>query len=310
MNATDLVFVSKIAVKASTAVLLAALGEIVAERAGILNLGVEAMMLVGALSGFYVGFATQNVFLAIAAGCLAGGLLSMVHAVFSIGLKSDQVLSGLALTIMGIGLCNFLGRPLIGETGLRIRAYDLPVLSDIPVLGEIFFSQSIFTYAAFVLAPSIWFFFSRTRAGLIVRAAGEDAAAADSAGIHVEAVRYLCTFFGGMAAGLAGTSLSLSYTPGWKETMTAGQGWIAIAMVVFSMWDPFRAAAGALLFGGLTALQFHFQLTGQEIVPAYVLKMLPYLATIFVLAVVSKMKLFNRNTGSPANLGVAFERES
>ncbi len=310
MNAADLVFISQIAVKASTAVLLATLGELVAERAGILNLGVEAMMLAGALAGFYTGFATQNALLATAAGCLAGGLLSLIHAFFSIGLKADQVLSGLALTILGTGLCNFLGRPLIGKVGVRIRAWELPVLGDVPFLGDIFFKQSVFAYMAFLAAPAIWFLLNRTKAGLAVRATGEDAAAADSAGVNVAAARYLCTFSGGLAAGLAGASLSLSYTPGWKESMTAGQGWIAIAMVVFSVWDPWRAVAGALLFGVLTALQFHFQLTGQDLIPAYVLKMLPYLATIVVLAVATRTNLFRRGTGAPSNLGIAFRRES
>ena len=304
----DVVFIGQIAIKSSVAVLLATIGGIITERGGVLNLGVEGMMLVGALAGFAAGFVTGNPYLAAVAGAMAGGALSLIHAFFTIKLRSNQVLCGLALTILGVGLANFLGRPLIGEAGVRIRAYAVPYLSEIPYLGEIFFHQSPYAYGAYILGPLAWYVIFRTRAGLALRAVGEDAAAADAAGVNVAATRTMAIWVGGLCAGLAGSYLSLSYTPGWKETMTGGQGWIAIAMVIFCTWNPLRAFWGALLFGGLTALQFFFQATSMDIIPAYVLKMLPYLLTIGVLVLVSSSGT-RRRSASPADLGVPFSRE-
>jgi len=304
----DITFIAQISIKSSVAVLFATLGEIITERSGILNLGVEGMMLVGALAGFAAGAVTGSPLLAVAAGTFAGGLLALVHAFFTIKLRANQVLSGLALTILGTGLANFLGRPLIGAAGVRIRQYPIPYLSDIPIVGDIFFNQSPYAYAAYILVPAIWYLVFRTRTGLILRAVGEDANSADAAGINVPVTRALCVFAGGLLAGLAGTYLSLSYTPGWKETMTGGQGWIAIAMVIFCTWNPLVAFFGALLFGGLTALQFFFQATSIDIIPSYILKMLPYLLTIAVLVLVSASGS-RRKSSSPADLGVPFVRE-
>jgi general nucleoside transport system permease protein len=304
----DLAFIGQIAVKSSIAVLLATLGEIVAERSGILNLGVEGMMLAGALCAAAAGMATGNPLIAVAAGTLAGGLLALVHGFFAVTLRVNQVLSGLALTLLGMGLTSFLGRPLIGTApGVRLRALPLPGLADIPVVGDIFFRQSVLAYLAYLLVPLCWILLFRTGTGLKIRAAGEDAAAVDAAGIDVFRIRYLCTFAGGLGAGLAGAYLSLSYTPGWKESMTGGQGWVAIAMVIFATWNPLRAVVGAFLFGGLTALQFYFQAVGVEIVPAYILKMLPYLLTIVVMVLVNIGP--GRRFGGPAALGIPFNRE-
>ena len=304
----DLAFIGQIAVKSSIAVLLATLGEIVAERSGILNLGVEGMMLAGALCAAAAGMATGNPLIAVAAGTLAGGLLALVHGFFAVTLRVNQVLSGLALTLLGMGLTSFLGRPLIGAApGVRLRALPLPGLADIPVVGDIFFRQSVLAYLAYLLVPLCWILLFRTGTGLKIRAAGEDAAAVDAAGIDVFRIRYLCTFAGGLGAGLAGAYLSLSYTPGWKESMTGGQGWVAIAMVIFATWNPLRAVVGAFLFGGLTALQFYFQAVGVEIVPAYILKMLPYLLTIVVMVLVNIGP--GRRFGGPAALGIPFNRE-
>ncbi len=304
----DLTFIAQISIKSSIAVLFATVGEIITERSGILNLGVEGMMLVGALAGFAAGYATQNPLLAVAAGAFAGGLLSLIHAFFTIKLRANQVLCGLALTILGTGLANFLGRQLIGAAGVRIRPYALPYLSDIPVIGDIFFRQSPFAYAAYLIVPLVWYILFKTRTGLIMRAVGEDASSSDAAGVNVSLTRTICVFCGGCFAGLAGTYLSLSYTPGWKETMTGGQGWIAIAMVIFCTWNPLRAFFGALLFGGLTALQFFFQATSIDIIPSYILKMMPYLLTIAVLVLVTASSK-HRKSASPANLGVPFVRE-
>ena len=304
----DLSFIGQIAVKSSIAVLLATLGEIVAERSGVLNLGVEGMMLAGALCAAAVGAATGNPFLAVAAGALAGGLLALVHGFFAVTLRVNQVLSGLALTLLGMGLTSFLGRPLIGAApGVRLRALPVPGLAEIPVIGDIFFRQSILAYMAYLLVPLCWFWLFRTGAGLKIRATGEDAAAVDAAGIDVFRLRYICTVIGGLGAGLAGAYLSLSYTPGWKESMTGGQGWVAIAMVIFATWNPLRAVVGAFLFGGLTALQFYFQAVGVEFIPAYILKMLPYVLTILVMVIVNLGP--GRRFGGPAALGVPYNRE-
>ena len=304
----EFTFIGQIAVKSSMAVLLATLGEIIAERSGILNLGVEGMMLAGALCAAAAGMATGNPLVAVVAGALAGGLLALVHGFFAVTLRVNQVLSGLALTLLGMGLTSFLGRPLIGAApGVRLRALPVPGLSDIPVLGEIFFHQSILAYLTYILVPLCWYLLFRTGAGLKVRAAGEDAAAVDAAGIDVYRIRYLCTFAGGIGAGLAGAYLSLSYTPGWKESMTGGQGWVAIAMVIFATWNPLRAVLGAFLFGGLTALQFYFQAVGMELIPTYILKMLPYVLTIVVMILVNLGP--GRRFGGPAALGVPFSRE-
>ncbi|MDJ0668636.1 MAG: ABC transporter permease [Desulfobacterales bacterium] len=305
----ELAFIGQIAVKSSIAVLLATLGEIIAERSGVLNLGVEGMMLTGALAGAAVGVATGNPVAATVAAALAGGLLALVHGFFSISLRVNQVLSGLALTILGLGLTSFLGRPLIGtRPGVRLAPWPIPGLAEIPLIGDIFFRQSVLAYLAYILVPLCWVLLYRTRTGLKIRAAGEDAAAVDAAGINVFRLRYLCTLAGGLGAGLAGAYLSLAYTPGWKESMTGGQGWVAIAMVIFAGWNPLKAVIGAFLFGGLTALQFYFQAIGIELIPAYILRMLPYVLTIAVMVLVNTGG-GRRRGASPAALGVAFNRE-
>jgi simple sugar transport system permease protein len=305
----ELAFIGQIAVKSSIAVLLATLGEIIAERSGVLNLGVEGMMLTGALAGAAVGVATGHPVAAVASAALAGGLLALVHGFFSISLRVNQVLSGLALTILGLGLTSFLGRPLIGtRPGVRLAAVPIPGLAEIPLIGDVFFRQSVLAYLAYILVPLCWVLLHRTKVGLKIRAVGEDAAAVDAAGINVFRLRYLCTFAGGLGAGLAGAYLSLAYTPGWKESMTGGQGWVAIAMVIFAGWNPLKAVIGAFLFGGLTALQFYFQAIGVEVIPAYILRMLPYVLTIAVMVLVNAGGR-RRRGASPAALGVAFNRE-
>ncbi len=303
----DLTFIGHIAVKSSMGVLLAALGELVAERAGVLNLGVEGMMLVGALTGAAVGLACGDPWLAAGTALLAGGLFSLIHAFFAVTLCVNQTLSGLALTILGMGLCNFLGRPFIGEVGVRFKTMVVPWLGDIPVLGHILFRHTPLVYLSCLLVPLVTLVLFHTRLGLKLRAVGEDAEAAHAAGVNVTLLRYGATAFGGMLAGLGGAYLSLAYTPGWKEDMTMGQGWIAIAMVIFATWHPVRAFAGALLFGGLTALQFLFQATGVEFIPIWVLKALPYLLTIAVLVIT--LRLSSGRGAGPAGLGRAFRRE-
>lgn len=303
----DIAFIATIAIKSSIAVLFAAVGEVFAERSGVLNLGVEGMMLTGAMVGAAAGIAWGDPWLAAGCGMLAGAALAALHGFFTITLKSDQTLSGLAITILGAGLAGFLGRAIIGVRGVRFGIEAVPGLSDIPVIGNIFFRQNELAYLAYLLVPlAAWVLF-HTRLGLKIRAVGEDASAADAMGVNVVLVRWGCVLFGGLLAGLGGCYLSLAYTPGWKDGMTMGQGWIAIAMVIFSGWRPGRAALGALLFGALAALQWHFEVGGSEMIPSWVLKMLPYVLTIVVLVLVKRFGASGKGN-SPSSLGIPFQR--
>lgn len=306
----NLALLSQIAVKSSTAVLLAAYGEIITERSGVLNLGLEGMLLIGALAGFAAGAATGDAATALAAAALAGACAALIHAFFAVSLGADQVLSGLSLSLLGAGLTGVLGRDLLGAPGLVLGAVPVPGLAQIPVLGQAVFTQPLLTYLALLLAPLLWWALARTRAGLLVRACGENASAAYATGVPVGLVRYGCTCFGGALAGLGGAFLSLSYTPGWREGMSAGQGWIAIAMVLFATWRPLRALLGGLLFGALTAAQFSFQTESAQWLPVWVLRAAPYLLTIAVLVLVQSSARLRRYSGPPANLGRFFRRES
>jgi ABC-type uncharacterized transport system permease subunit len=309
MSVDNLIFILSIAIQSSVAVLFATLGEVFTERSGILNLGVEGMMLMGALSGFAATFYSHSLLLGILTALVVGGLLAMIHGFFTITLRANQVVCGLALAILGIGLSSFLGRPIIGRVAERFVPLPIPVLKEIPILGPVLFNQSALVYVGYILVPLSWFFLYHTRPGLNLRAVGENPAAADTAGIGVVPLRYLWTIFGGMLAGLGGAYLSLCYTPGWKENMTSGQGWIAIAMVIFALWNPFRAVLGALLFGGVNALQFYFEARQIDLVPSYILRMLPYLFTIVILVIITRGKTVRKRVGAPASLGLPFQRE-
>jgi len=303
----DLVFILAITLKSSIPVLLASLGEIVTERSGILNLGIEGMMLMGALAGFVAGQQSGSLLLGFGGAMAAGILLALVHAFFCIHLRASQVISGLAITILATGLSSFVGRPFIGRVGLHLGSLPIGPLAGIPLVGPVLAQQNWLCLAALVLVPLTARVLSGTWPGLYIRAVGEDPEAADAAGVPVAFIRYACTLFGGMLAGLGGAYLSLVYTPGWKEGMTGGQGWIAIAMVIFATWKPSGALFGALLFGGLTAVQFYFQATGVELVPAWVLRLLPYLLTVGILFLVTVLKR-TRFGASPAALGQPFSR--
>lgn len=302
-------FIAKVTLTSSMAVLYATIGEIYAERAGVLNLGVEGMMLMGALSGFATTCLTQSLWLGVLAAMLVGALFALLHGIFAITLKVNQVVSGLALTLFGIGLSNFLGRPLIGKVSLKFEPSSLAPLNGIPYLGDLLFTHHALVYVAYLLVPLASFHLYRTRYGLELRAVGENPAAADTVGVGVLRIRYLYTMAGGALAGLGGAYLSLAYTPGWKEQMTGGQGWIAIALVIFATWDPVRATLGALLFGFINAFQFYCQAAGVSLVPGYVLRMLPYLFTIAVLVIITRWGAARKRVGAPAALGVPFERE-
>jgi ABC-type uncharacterized transport system permease subunit len=296
------------AVATGTALLYACLGELITERAGVLNLGIEGIMLMGALSGAGICIATGSPWLGAAAALLAGALMAAIHATLTVGLSANQVVSGLALTIFGTGLSAFLGRNIVGvpPPGSFGRV-EIPILADVPVLGRILFQQSLLVYASFILVVVMWWYIYRTRAGLRLRAIGERPEAADAMGINVSRLRAVYVIIGGALAGLGGAAISLGTNPGWTEGMTAGRGWIAVALVIFAAWNPIRAAAGAYLFGGVEAGQFRLQTAGVDITPFF-LNMLPYLFTILVL-VLSTRESTRRLLSAPAALGRAYTRE-
>jgi len=304
-----------ITIRAGTSLMYATIGEIITERAGILNLGVEGMMIMGAVTAFAAAFHSDSAWMGVATGMVVGGLLALIHAFLTITLRADQTVSGLALTIFGTGLASFLGQrlgpdgmPLVGQVGPRFHKVALPVLAEIPVIGPVLFHQDVLVYVVYLLVPLAWYILYKTRPGLHLRAIGESPHTADAMGVNVIGLRYLYTVLGGMLVGLGGAHLSLSYTPGWTENLTSGRGWIAIALVIFATWDPARAVVGALLFGGVNAIQFRLQAAGATI-PAAFLNMLPYALTITVLVIITWWEAFRKRVGAPAALGIPYIRE-
>ena len=293
---------------AGTPLVYAALGELVAERSGVLNLGVEGMMVVGAVTSFIVAATTHSPWLGVAAGVAAGAALSLIFAVLTLSLMANQVASGLALSLFGIGLSAFVGLNYVSVVITPITPLALPVLSDLPVAGKLLFGHNPLVYLSLALFLAIHFFLYRTRAGLIVRAIGESPQSAHAIGLPVARVRYCAVMFGGACAGLGGAYMAVAYTPMWVEGMTAGRGWIALALVVFASWKPWRILAGAYLFGGVTLAQFQAQGIGVDI-PSQLLSMLPYLATIVVLAIISRDAVAVR-FNAPASLGRPFHPDS
>ncbi len=289
-------------ITASTPLLLAAAGEMVAERAGVLNLGVEGMMLMGASCGFAVAIAGGSTTLGALAGIAGGTALAAAFAVMTLGLAANQVASGLALTILGYGLSGLIGASFVGARRDPAPKLHLAGLSDLPFVGPVVFGQDGFVYASFALVAAIAWFLWRTRSGLMLRAIGDNPASAHALGHKVLLVRLYATLFGGACAGLAGSYLSLAYTPFWAKGMTAGRGWIALALVVFASWRPLRLVAGAYLFGAVTILQLHAQGAGLGI-PSQLMSSLPYLATILVLVVIARTR---GPGGAPAALGLPF----
>jgi len=302
-------FVSLLAhtVQAGTPLLFGTVGEIYAERSGVLNLGVEGMMAIGALIAFMTSFYTGNIGLAIAFAMIAGGLLSLIHAFLSTSMRANQIVSGLAITILGLGLSGFLGKPMIGMTAPRLAAFPIPILADVPIIGPILFSQDVLVYTSILSALVLWFVLFKTRPGLNARSVGENPAMADSLGLNVYLIRYVCVLLGGVMAGLAGAYLSLMYTPLWIEGMTAGRGWIVIALTIFATWNPLRALLGAYLFGGVYALQFRLQAIGIATQTPQFLLMLPYITAIVGLVLIS-LEAVKRRIGVPAALGLPYVR--
>lgn len=296
------------AVTYGTAILLACLGELVTERAGVLNLGVEGMMLMGALAGAATCLATGNPWVGAIAACGAGALMASIFALLTVGLRANQVVSGLALTLFGAGLSAFLGQPIVGlPLPSDFQTIRIPVLSEIPIVGRILFQQSGMVYLSYVIAIALWLYLTKTRGGLRLRAIGERPEAADAMGINVNLLRTWYVILGGALAGLGGAAISLDTNPGWVENITAGRGWIAVALVIFAGWNPARAVFGAYLFGGVEALNFKLQGVGVAISPFF-LNMLPYLFTILALVLATRQGQRNK-MGAPNALGVPYQRE-
>lgn len=316
----DFIIILQAGVASGTVLLFATLGEIFAERSGVLNLGVEGMMLIGAMSAYSVTIATGNLWLGVLTAILLAGLLSQIHAFITITLQADQVVSGLALTFLGVGISLVLGEGLskAGTVSL-MPSFSIPLLSQIPFLGPIFFKgQSVLVYVGYLFVPLAWFYIDRTRPGMHLRAVGEYPAAADALGINVFRLRYLYVFIGGMLAGLGGATISLAVSPGWfSEMTTGGQGWIAVGLVIFAQWNPFRAAVGSYAFGALRRLILDIQgptmLLGLRN-PFYYnpywgffLQMIPYAFTIIVLVIGSR-EAMRKRLGAPAALGTPYIR--
>ena len=304
-----------ITLRAGTSLIYATIGEIYTERSGILNLGLEGMMLMGAVTSFATVYYTGSLGLAVFVAMISGVILSSIHAFLSITMRANQVVSGLSITLFGTGFASFLGqrlgpeengRYLIGLIGEKFSPIVIPGLSKIPLVGA-FFSQDLLTYIVYLLIPIAWFYMYKTKNGLNLRAVGENPQTADAMGIDVLKTRYLYTIIGGTLVAIGGAHLSLAYAPGWTENITGGRGWIVIALVIFSMWNPSRAIWGALLFGGINAVQFRLQASGTNI-PASFLNMLPYLATIIALVVMTWIEKYNKKIGAPAALATSYMR--
>lgn len=266
---------------AGTPLLIGTVGEIICERSGILNLGVEGVMAVGAVTAYIVTYHTGSPWLGLCVAIVAGMLISLLHAFASVSLQSNQVVSGLALTMLGLGLSGLLGKPYVGKPlAVKIDTLAIPLLSRIPLVGPMVFNQTPFFYMAVLLAIGAWFVLEHTLLGIRIRSCGENPKATETQGINVSLIRYLCVVVGGGCSAMAGAHLSISYSNSWIEGMTAGRGWIVIALTIFSLWNPLRAIVGAFLFGGIFVLQYLLQPLG--ISPNF-LAMLPYLATLTVL---------------------------
>ena len=306
MDTAAAVLVSMMA--AATPLLYAALGELVTEKSGVLNLGVEGMMITGAVTAFAAATITGSSAIGIVAGAAAATALSLIFALLTLSLVANQVATGLALTIFGIGFSALIGQGYVGTPLDALPKLDIPGISDLTFIGPVLFGHDFLVYFSFVMVGAVAWFLYRTRAGLVLRAVGESHEAAHAIGYPVIAIRYLAVAFGGAMAGLGGSYLSLAYTPMWIENMTAGRGWIALALVVFATWRPGRVLLGAYLFGGVTILQLHGQGFGLDIA-SQVLSMLPYLATILVLVLISSDRALIR-LNAPADIGRIFRPAS
>lgn len=299
------------AVIAGMPLLFATLGGIMNEKVGHLNLGVEGMMVMGAIMGFITSVQTQNPYLALLAAMAAGGVGALIYAVLTVSLRANQVVTGLTLTIFGTGFANFIGQSVVGQiVPERVKTFfvavAIPVLSDIPVIGKPFFNQSVLVYMGYGIAILLMLYYKATKIGLNTRMIGENPGAADAAGIQVALYKYINIIVGGMLCGLSGAFLSLVYVPSWQQNITAGKGWIAVALVIFIGWNPVKAIFGAILFGALDILGLRLQAAGIQI-NQYFVDMLPYLMTIIFL-VIGSIRTGGESKG-PKALGEAYFRE-
>ena len=295
-------------IAAGTPILYACLGEVIAERSGVINLGVEGMMLVGAVSAYAVALHTGNIWLAQLMAMLSAGALARVPAQLVIGLRANQVASGLALTIFGTGIAAYFGKGLVGLNAPHyFDNLKIPALSNIPYLGTLLFRYNLLVYISFLLVVATWFVLFKTKTGLLIRAVGENPAAADAQGHNVFLTRTLCVLAGGMLAGMGGAFLSIAYARGWQASLVNGRGWIAVALVIFAVWSPGRALLGAWLFGVITAMSPFLQTLGFS-VPAEIYNVLPYIFT-FIVLVLTTSETRHRRSGTPGMLGVPYARE-
>ena len=310
MDATLVTAIISASIVAGTPLIIAALGELVTEKAGVLNLGVEGMMAIGAVTAFVVAQHSGSAFAGVLAAMGAGIVAALVFAILVLNLTANQVASGLALAIFGVGLSAFVGKPYESVALPAIHALRIPVLAAIPVLGPALFDQQWLVYFSWALCAGVIWFLYRSRPGLVLRAVGESPASAHAVGYSVLGIRYLATMFGGAMAGIGGAFLSLFYTPMWSEGMVAGRGWIALALVVFGTWRPLRVLIGAYLFGGVLIAQLFVQGSGLPLeIPAQFLSSLPYVATVVVLVIISR----NLNTirlNSPVSLGQSYRPDA
>lgn len=295
-------------ITAATPLVFAAIGELVTEKAGVLNLGVEGMMLVGAVSGFAAAIATGNPVIAILVAMLAGMVMAFLFGILTLSLLANQVATGLALTMFGVGLSALIGQDYVGTPIQGLAKLSIPLISEIPLIGPVIFGHDFLVYLSLAMVAGVAWFLKSTRPGLILRAVGESHDAAHALGYSVIGIRYMAVLFGGAMSGLAGAYLSLAYTPMWAENMSAGRGWIALALVVFATWKPGRMLIGAYLFGGVTILQLHAQGAGFDL-PSQAWSMLPYLATIIVLVAISRDSSRIR-LNAPACIGKVFHPET
>lgn len=296
-------------VTSGTILLFAGLGGLIGENSGMGNLGTEGIMLVGAISGYIVAQATGSLVLAVLAAMLVGALLAGLHAYLTVSLRASQVVSGLAMTIFGTGFSAFLGSEYVGSVArVSFHAVPIPGLFQIPLVGQMLFNQNVLVYMGYLLVPLLWFFLYRTRWGMQLRAVGENPAAADAAGLNVFRIRYASLMAGGALMGLSGVYLTLGYNSTWMEGIAGGRGWIAVALVIFSTWNPLRVVGGALLFGAISVLGLRLQAFGIRINTEF-FDMLPYIATIVVLILVTGNHRKKR-AAAPAALGLPYDREA
>lgn len=308
MNIAIFTLILATAIRAGTPLLYGSLGGIISERAGISNLGMEGIMAVGAIAGFLGVMNTNNLWLGILCASIAGGLFSLILAFLSIQCRANQIITGLAIATLGQGFANFLGHSVAGKTPpVTFKTVNIPVLSNIPIIGEVFFKQDVLIYLSFILVILAWLFIYKTRPGLSLRALGENPSVADSMGINVNLSKYVYVTLGGMISAIGGAYLTLAYTPTWLEGIIAGRGWIAIGLIIFALWNPGRLLFGAYFFGGILSLTYYFQAMGINFSP-FLLKMLPYILTIIILSF-SYIYFKQKKIGPPAALGEIYDRE-